>query len=181
MINKKRILYLILTLMMAIIIFFFSSQNSKDSNGLSYRIDIKIFNLINRKTETTSASSVESNYRVKVDKNKEPKYPVNDKRFRDIDFVVRKTAHVTLYALFAVFLTLFLKTYSFKNKKVVLIVLIIGFLYACLDELNQKLGGTRTGIFTDTLIDTFGCTMGLTITFICKSFLKSRKNVRKIY
>lgn len=185
----KRLIYLILTIIMAIVIFGFSSQESKKSNELSHKIDIKIFNLVKEKTEETSVSqNVSSKVDVErndinseeikkdnaVKENKEqPKYPLDNKTFNDIDYIVRKTAHVTLYTLFAIFLTLFIKTYKIKNWKTILIVIVIGFLYACFDEYNQKIRGTRTGIFSDTLYDTSGCIIGLTITMI---LLKLKNN-----
>jgi len=161
---------------MAVVIFGFSSQNSEDSNNLSYKIDIKIYDwlksieassevaknttTVDNQTATTSQTQV-STKTTQDDSVK--KYPVKDKLFHTIDEVVRKTAHVTLYALFAIFLALFIKTFGIKNWKTVLLVLIIGFLYACLDEYNQKLGGTRTGKFKDSLIDTGGCLIGVII------------------
>ena len=147
MINKKNILYFILIIIIASIILMFSSQSSKISNGLSYKIDIKIYNFLYNRGENTKQSSVDLNNKAEV--NKLNNYPINDKRFRDIDFIVRKTAHVTLYALLATCITLFLKSYNIKNIYVIFIVLILCFLYACIDEVNQKLGGTRTGKFTD--------------------------------
>lgn len=182
--NIKRIIYFVLTIAMAIIIFLFSSQTSQDSNNLSYQIDIKIYEWIKSietaKVEKT-VKSTESNAEIipkstesknqnvvntpksNVTKSNTSKYPLKDKLFKNIDYIVRKTAHVTLYALFALFLALFIKSFGIKSWKTVLIVLTIGFLYACLDEYNQKLGGTRTGKFKDSLIDTGGCLIGVVI------------------
>lgn len=193
----KRIIYLLLTLIMAIVIFMFSSQSSKESNNLSYRIDIVIFKLISKKTESTSANvastenqsnnesknsitkkNIESSSSKTTLSKKKSEYPVNNKTFHDIDFIVRKTAHVTLYAIFATFLTLFFKTYNIKTWKAILLVVLIAFAYACLDEYNQKLRGTRTGIFTDSLIDTVGCFIGIIIVLV-KERIKE-KSIRKL-
>lgn len=195
--NKKRILYLLLTLVMAIIIFWFSSQESEKSNHLSYQIDIQIWKLISKKTESTSNKT---NYVENIDsgeeldsrvsntnltqkdskivdkKEKKTEYPVNDKLFHNIDTVVRKTAHVILYTLFAISLTLWIKTYEIQDRKTILLVLLIGFLYACLDEWNQKIRGTRTGIFKDTLIDTAGCLLGLIIVLGIRKIKNRRSN-----
>lgn len=182
--NIKRIIYFVLTIAMAIIIFLFSSQTSQDSNNLSYQIDIKIYEWIKSietakvektvkstesKAEIIPKSTESKNQNVvntpksNVTKSNTSKYPLKDKLFKNIDYIVRKTAHVTLYALFALFLALFIKSFGIKSWKTVLIVLTIGFLYACLDEYNQKLGGTRTGKFKDSLIDTGGCLIGVVI------------------
>ena len=201
----KRIIYFALTIVMAITIFGFSSQASEDSNNLSYQIDIKIYDLIKNMTVETSNESVEntavstdnlakaensivgetkntnSNTVVKKNAktNKTPKYPLKDKLFKDIDYIVRKTAHVTLYCLFAIFLALFVKTFKIKNWKAILIVLTIGFLYACLDEYNQKLGGTRTALFKDCLIDTGGCLIGTTLVVAIQALIYKIKNKQK--
>lgn len=181
--NIKRKIYFILTLLMAIVIFLFSSQKSEDSNKLSHRIAIEIFDLTNEEDESASTDAVNTENRVETieiendaeensessskafieDIKQEPEYPTSNKKFRKIDAVVRKTAHVTLYALFAISLALFVKTYKIKNWKVVLIVLVVGFLYACLDEFNQKIRGTRSGRFSDCLIDTAGCLIRLVL------------------
>ena len=167
---------------MAIVIFLFSSQSSKDSNNLSYSIDIKIFNFINKMKEKKSVEVAKTNEdsSKKIEntevKKTETKYPVNDELFHSIDVVVRKTAHVTLYALFATMITIFLKTYGIKNWKIILFVIVIGFLYACLDEYNQKIRGTRTGIFTDTLIDTSGCFIGICLVIIFSKIFRRIKS-----
>ena len=186
--NIKRIIYFVLTIAMAIIIFLFSSQTSQDSNNLSYQIDIKIYEWIKsietakveKTVKSTESKAGKNSNETSIDGEKKnvvnttqsnttksstpkSKYSLKDRLFKKIDFVVRKTAHVTLYALFALFLALFIKSFGIKSWKTVLIVLIIGFLYACLDEYNQKLGGTRTGKFKDSLIDTGGCLIGVVI------------------
>lgn len=186
---------------MAVTIFLFSNQTSEDSNNLSYQIDIKIYNWIKsmaKETNTTSAvaltdNAVKAENKIanetknevvkttssKTKSTKNSKYPTKDKLFKDIDYAVRKTAHVTLYCLFAIFITLFVKTFKIKNWKAVLIVLLIGFLYACLDEYNQKLGGTRTGKFKDSLIDTGGCLIGTTLVVAIQAMIYRNKNKEK--
>ena len=47
--NKRKIIYFILFLIMAGIIFLFSSQNADNSNMISHRITIKIYNIITNK------------------------------------------------------------------------------------------------------------------------------------
>ena len=72
------------------------------------------------------------------------------------EFIVRKTAHMSEYAL----LTLTLIYGFYKNhypiQKIMIYSLIGTFLYACSDEMHQLFIGGRAGQFTDVLIDTCG-------------------------
>ena len=168
-VSKSRVIYLILAIFIMIIIFLFSSQASNDSNYLSYSIT----NFIFERTESKEVSA-----EVNTNKNVEKKFPTSDKTFHDINTVVRKSAHVFLYMMLGIFIILYIKTYNISTKKAILITISICFIYACLDEFNQYLRGTRTALFTDSLIDTCGCMLGCLIIEIRKRiiFVKIKKD-----
>jgi len=160
--NKKRIIYLILTILMMIVIFSFSSQSSNNSNHLSYSISNFIFEKI--------APQEAMKY-----KDNEELFPTSNETFRIINFVIRKSAHVFQYMMLGIFMFLFVKTYNVSIKQVVLITISTCFLYACLDEFNQYLGGTRTGTFVDSLIDTSGCMIGCGLNYVYIVIAKRKK------
>ena len=54
----------------------------------------------------------------------------------------------------------YMKTFNISTKKTILLTILFCFIFACLDEFNQYLRGTRTAKFTDSLIDASGCILG---------------------
>lgn len=183
MIEKTRNIYFVCTLFMMIIIFLFSSQDSKSSNFLSYSITntvfskIKIQNKSEQKNEIINSneiSDIDKNYN--FDSSKEDTFPIDNKTFQDINEIIRKTAHLFLYMVLGIFLILYLKTFNFNNTETILLTVLFCFLYACLDEYNQYLRGTRTATFKDSLIDTCGTALGCLIIEIKTRLTKFKKN-----
>ena len=174
--NKKRLIYFIFTILMMIIIFLFSSQASKDSNYLSYTIADKIYHKIDNMEEKNQANIIkeESKYNEKLNMNTDNKFPINNETFYNINYTIRKSAHISLYLMLGIFSLLFIRTYNIDWKKAIIITILFCFTYACLDEFNQYLRGTRTALFTDSLIDTFGCMFGCLIIVIINT-IKMRK------
>lgn len=165
---KSRVIYLILSILMMIVIFLFSSQASNDSNYLSYSITNFIFEITESKEVSTE---------VNTNKNVEEMFPTSNKTFHDINAVVRKSAHVSLYLILGIFTLLYINIYKINLKKAIIITIIFCFTYACLDEFNQYLRGTRTALFTDSLIDTLGCMLGCLIIGIINK-IKMRRRVQ---
>ncbi len=79
-----------------------------------------------------------------------------------IDWNIRKTAHVTEYAILAIlaFRAIGFGNPTFRNRNVVLPFL-IGVLYAASDEYHQSFSATREGRAADVFFDSFGVTLGL--------------------
>lgn len=176
MLYKRRI-YFILTIIMMTIIFLFSSQPSKDSNFLSYSITNKIYKRIEcntNKSETLKKDVVITNTTESV-------FPETNEKFIKINYIIRKSAHIFLYLMLGMFFLLYINTYEISLNKAIIITSIFCFMYSCLDEFNQYLRGTRTALFTDCLIDTFGCMLGcLFIGIFYKVFLNKLDNKRKL-
>lgn len=177
--NKKRLIYFIFTILMMITIFLFSSQASKNSNYLSYTIADKIYQKIenSEKKNQTNIIKEESKYNEKVTTNTYNEFPINNKTFYNIHFIIRKSAHISLYLMLGIFILLFIKTYNIDWKKAIIITILFCFTYACLDEFNQYLRGTRTALFTDSLIDTFGCMLGCLIIGIINKIKMRRRGI----
>ena len=147
--NKRIILYLILTIISMLIIFTFSSKNSDSSNSTSKRLidgGITIYeNITNKK--------------------------VNHKKIiNKLNYPVRKVAHFTLYLILGFFVYEFLLLTSIPHKETITILLC--FIYSLTDEIHQLFVSGRTGQIIDIIIDTMGA---ITIVLIYKYIIK-RKN-----
>ena len=80
-------------------------------------------------------------------------------------YLVRKTAHFTLYLLLGILVCYSLKFNNVKNM--IKLSLLICILYACTDEIHQLFVNGRSGELLDVCIDTLGSLLGV--------FLSSRK------
>ena len=89
------------------------------------------------------------------------------------EMVVRKAAHVFLYFVLGILLTLLVRTYHIRWRSVVLWAVGIACAYAATDETHQLLVGGRSGQVSDVLLDTAAACAGAVIIaggykFICK-------------
>ena len=89
------------------------------------------------------------------------------------EMVVRKVAHVFLYFVLGILLTLLVRTYRIRWRSVVLWAVGIACTYAATDETHQLLVGGRSGQVSDVLLDTAAACAGAVIIaggykFICK-------------
>lgn len=87
--------------------------------------------------------------------------PAEGTAFEQINYIVRKAAHMTEYALFAGALYFSMCTWSLKRKTRIMLACIICFLYACTDEFHQLFVMGRTGQFFDVMVDTTGAALGI--------------------
>jgi len=92
----------------------------------------------------------------------------------NLSFIVRKTAHFTIYAVLG-----FLVSGIFRERKN-FYALSVCFLYACTDEIHQYFVPGRACRFTDVIIDTAGAFCGIIIfALLCRIF-GNRKNTDNI-
>ena len=89
------------------------------------------------------------------------------------EMIVRKAAHVFLYFVLGILLTLLVRTYHIRWRSVVLWAVGIACAYAATDETHQLLVGGRSGQVSDALLDTAAACAGAVIIaggykFICK-------------
>lgn len=146
-INVLRAILIILLLGTFWLIFGFSSQDAKTSSGVSKEVSKTIVNI-------TSKHDSEANKKKKV---------------KSIEPVIRKIAHFSIYTVVGFLLMALMCTYNLKNKKRIIISIIIGFIYACSDELHQTFVTGRSGEVRDVLIDTSGVVVGIGI---CMGIIK---------
>src|SRR5204863_7440178 len=82
---------------------------------------------------------------------------VSDATIASIQLIVRKSAHLTEYAVLAALL------YRALVKRWIVIAFVISALYAALDEFHQSFVASRTGTAYDVMIDCAGAMIGLAI------------------
>lgn len=152
-INIIRVILSILLLGTFYIIFGFSSQNAEQSSGISQKVSEIIINLFdNNKTQEEKNTSIGI-----------------------IEPIIRKLAHFSIYTVVGCLLMGLCCTYNLNTKQKFIICLTIGFIYACSDELHQTFVNGRSGEIRDVLIDTSGCTLGITIVYNVWRIIKIRK------
>lgn len=74
---------------------------------------------------------------------------------------IRKVAHFSEYGLGGILFTLLFSTYNWKDRKIILISIILGIWYASMDEIHQLLVDGRNGSIVDVYIDTLGFSTGV--------------------
>lgn len=79
-----------------------------------------------------------------------------------LQFVIRKLAHFSEYAMLGFFLMLHIRV-AWKVSRKWLWTLGLGVFYAVTDELHQLLVGSRSGQITDVLLDGFGVLFGIVL------------------
>ena len=77
--------------------------------------------------------------------------------------VVRKAAHVFLYFVLGILLTLLVHTYHIRWRSVVLWAVGVACAYAATDETHQLLVGGRSGQVSDVLLDTAAACAGAAV------------------
>lgn len=135
------------------LIFGFSSQDAKQSSGVSEKVSKDIVN-ITRKNESEQVKK-------RIAKSIEPG--------------IRKIAHFSIYTVVGLLLMSLFFTYKLSINKKIIISLIIGFIYACSDELHQTFVSGRSGEVRDVLIDTSGVFLGTCIIYFANKVVKRIK------
>ena len=83
-----------------------------------------------------------------------------------LTFLIRKLAHMSEYAILALFTYYALIKIAFNKRIIFQITSLISFLYACSDEFHQLFISGRSGQFTDVLIDSTGCLIMLLFLYL---------------
>lgn len=149
----KKIIYNTLLIIWMVIIFMFSNQNAKTSQATSDKIASDIVDTV----EIVSKKDIPDG---------------NKKKFiSDTRFIIRKTAHFTLYLVLGILAHLVFSSYNVS--KPVIYSIIFCLLYACSDEVHQIFSDGRTAKLMDIFIDTCGGIVGNFICHIIKKYKKS--------
>ena len=145
-INILRVILIILLRGMFYIIFGFSSQDGEESSGISRKITEKI---------TKNVKSIQEK-------------PANEKEeiIYKIEKVIRKIAHFSIYTVVGILLMSLMSTYNLGNKKRTIISLVLGIIYASLDEFHQLFTPGRSAQITDVIIDSMGVMLGILLVML---------------
>lgn len=155
--NKKyiKIIFGILVFIWMAIVFYFSNQpadTSTNTSGNTIRAIINIFPNI-RNLEETEKEEIVSN----------------------LQPIVRKLAHFSIYTLGGILIYNFINTYDIKNKRKIIYSFVIGGVYAITDEFHQLFIQGRSCEIRDICIDSSGVLLGILIMIsIIKNTMKNK-------
>ncbi len=92
-----------------------------------------------------------------------------------IQFLVRKLAHFTEFALLGFLISCL--THSYACRHAGSLAWLSGAAYAASDELHQFLGGSRTGMWQDVVLDSVGVLAGACVaSLLCRKLGERRHN-----
>ena len=144
--NIIRIILIIALLGTFGIIFGFSNQNAETSGGISQKVTKYIIKII------PQLQKLENMQKEKI--------------INQIEKIVRKIAHFTIYTLVGFLLMSLMITYKMKEMNQIGMSLIIGLVYASSDEIHQAFIPGRSAQLTDVILDTIGVLAGIFISIL---------------
>lgn len=157
--GKMIILTIIIILWMAFI-FSMSAKNSTQSSSISGGFTYKILSMFFAQFRS-------------IDK------ATQDSIVEGLQFVVRKGAHFTAYAILGGLCFADLRVLDkFKLKINFIIALVISALYAASDELHQYFVPGRSCEIRDVMIDSLGALTGITVVIIFSKLIEKIKQIR---
>lgn len=152
----QRIIFGILTIATFVTIFIFSSQNGNLSGTTSRGFTRKIVEIL------------------QIDRNLSESEKEN--LIESCQYIIRKTAHFSIYAIAGINMYGFINTYNIKKKNKILVTLLVGIIYAISDEIHQMFSGDRTPAIRDVVIDSCGVLFGICMFLAINKIIKIRKN-----
>lgn len=132
------------------LIFYFSQQPVTISNDLSTGITEHIIEIV------------------------EIVVPIGDVPLDTINHIVRKNAHFYIYFILGIFVLNALKKMGVNGYRNVVFALFFCIIYAVLDEIHQLFITGRGADVKDVLIDSAGAAIGIILSSIIGSIVKSR-------
>ena len=139
--KTKRIILFIILIIEILTIFIFSNEPGKKSESTS---DSFASSVIDKVTSITNKDITET---------KKKDLIVNTR------FIVRKSAHFTIYFILGITIYLLLETYNIKG--IIILSIIICLIFGSIDEVHQIFIPGRTARIYDCIIDTIGGTCGI--------------------
>lgn len=152
----KRIVSLIFLLLWMGLIFYFSSQTADDSTAVSDGLIKTIVKFLFPDISAVKLSGIVT----------------------ELQFIVRKGAHLSLYTILGILSFLTFVTYRIHISLRITISAFVGILYAASDELHQTFIKGRSGELRDILIDSVGVLCGIALSFLIyllRNAIKRRK------
>ena len=149
----KRILATFLLIIWLCTVFYFSHQQGTTSGNMSRNVSTIIINIFNLKNEITELEEKEI--------------------LENIELIIRKIAHYTLYTIGGILIINFMSSYSKNYKFCFIISSILGVSYAITDEIHQLFVSGRNGSIYDVAIDSIGIFTGIAIFLFIEQIIKS--------
>ena len=143
--NKKQIIYMLALIIWMAIVFIFSNQPADVSSKASGGITEKVVHAITKDNKKITQTQREQ-----------------------IETIIRKCAHFTLYLIGGILTTNLLSTTKVKDKHIILYAIVFCFVYAITDEVHQLFVPGRSGELRDVIIDTLGATTGTMLFWMLK-------------
>ena len=150
--SKLKIAIWILTILWMAVIFYFSNQPAEISKEESGKVLAKM-NLISE-----DEIAVEGDNRISV-----------------LQRVIRKTAHVSVYFILGILITLSVINTMFSNLGSYLVSYILGTLYGISDEFHQMFIPGRGPGIRDVLLDSAGVLIGILVVAVSVELIIYRK------
>lgn len=147
-----RIILLILLIGTFFVIFDFSSQDGKESSGISRKITEIITDKILRLSDDNKMQIVDR-----------------------MESVIRKIAHFSIYTIVGALLMGFVSTYKIDEMKRIYISIVIGIIYATSDEIHQAFIPDRAAKLTDVMLDTMGVALGICLILLLLKIVIKKK------
>lgn len=145
----KKIISTILLIIWMVVIFLFSNETAALSQSRSDNIS---------KATIDTISNITGKEYTREDKNN---FILNSR------YVIRKTAHFTLYFVLGILSIITLKSYG-VNQKLIIYSILLCLLYAISDEIHQLFRTGRTFKIIDILIDSCGSSIGIFLVYLIK-------------
>ncbi|WP_432407056.1 VanZ family protein [Wukongibacter sp. M2B1] len=95
-----------------------------------------------------------------------------------LHYLIRKTAHVTLYFILCILVINALFHGGFRGKGLFVRAFMICFFYASMDEIHQRFISDRSGELTDVFIDGIGIVLAMALALIVE---KAYNVIKKRY
>lgn len=154
----KRIVSLIFLLLWMGLIFYLSSQNADDSSSVSGGLIKSVVKFFFPDISALKLSGI----------------------VEDLQFIVRKGAHFTLYWVLGILSFLTFVTYRMHLTLKSGLAFTVGVAYSVSDEYHQTFVSGRSGELRDILIDSLGVLCGITVALLFYLLVRAVKQ-RKVY
>lgn len=141
--KQKQIISLILIIIWMITVFMFSNQNGDESQKTSNTVTRVIVRIL------TFNQNITEEQELKIIEN--------------LDFIIRKLAHYSIYLLGGILIWGYIDTFGITTKRKIIISIIIGASYAAFDELHQYFIANRSANIIDVSIDSIGVITGVAL------------------
>lgn len=154
---------MILIIITCITIFKFSSEQGEESSGTSAKFAKMIVQLKNK-------NLTEEELKIEIE---------------NIQFLIRKLAHFSIYMFLGVQLICCCLTFKGKCLAKFSISIILALIYACTDEIHQYFVPGRAALITDVFIDTLGAFAGIILVLLIAKLIniikvKTKSKAQKV-